>query len=104
MSRSTDSGQNWRQINNDLGALYESALTISTNSHIFVEADFVGGSSVVNRFTDYGDSWVQINHDVIQTDVRASTNSFSGRIFAGTYFGAGVFQLHGHIFAATPIS
>jgi len=40
--RSTDSGQNWRQINNGLLALYESALAINTNGYIFVEADFVG--------------------------------------------------------------
>jgi hypothetical protein len=42
MFRSTDSGQNWRQINNGLLAIYESALAINTNGYIFVEADFVG--------------------------------------------------------------
>ena len=37
MFRSTDSGQNWQQINNGLLALYESALAINTNGYIFVE-------------------------------------------------------------------
>ena len=56
MFRSTDSGQNWQQINNGLLALYESALLI-TNGYIFVGADFVGGAGGVYRSSDYGDSW-----------------------------------------------
>jgi hypothetical protein len=48
MFRSTDSGQNWQQINNGLLALYESVPLI-TNGYIFVGADFVGG---VFRSTD----------------------------------------------------
>lgn len=43
MFRSTDRGQHWRQINNGLLALYESALVINAND-IFVGADFVGGA------------------------------------------------------------
>src|SRR4029077_17236183 len=81
MFRSTDSGQNWQQINNGLLALYESALAINTNGYIFV------GAGGVYRSTDYGDSWVEINHDMIQTDVRALVTNPSGHIFAGTYFG-----------------
>jgi photosystem II stability/assembly factor-like uncharacterized protein len=91
MFRSTDSGQNWQQINNGLRAVYESALLI-TNGYIFVGADFVGGAGGVYRSTDYGDSWVEINHDMIQTDVRALATNPSGHIFAGTYFGGGVFR------------
>ena len=53
MFRSTDSGQNWQQINNGLLALYESALAINTNGYIFV------GAGGVYRSTDYGDSWVE---------------------------------------------
>src|SRR4029077_14376478 len=91
MFRSTDSGQNWQQINNGLLALYESALLI-TNGYIFVGADFVVGAGCVYRSTDYGDSWVEINHDMIQTNVRALATDPSGHIFAGTYFGGGVFR------------
>lgn len=91
MFRSTDSGQNWQQINNGLLALYESALLIA-NGYIFVGADFVGGAGGVYRSTDYGDSWVEINHDMIQTDVRALATNPSDHIFAGTYFGGGVFR------------
>ena len=36
MFRSTDSGQNWQQINNGLLAIYESALAINTNGFNFV--------------------------------------------------------------------
>lgn len=43
MFRSTDSGQNWQQINNGLLVLYGSALVIS-GSNILVGADFVGGA------------------------------------------------------------
>jgi hypothetical protein len=44
MFRSTDSAQNWQQINSGLLALYESALAIK-NGYIFVGAGFVGGGS-----------------------------------------------------------
>ena len=82
--RSTDSGQNWQQINNGLLAFYESAVLI-TNGYIFVGADFVGGAGGVYRSSDYGDSWVEINHDMIQTDVRALATNPRGHIFAAAF-------------------
>ena len=54
-------------------------------------ADFVGDAGGVYRSSDSGESWIEVNHDVIQTDVRALAINSNGHIFAGTYFGGGVF-------------
>ena len=91
MFRSIDGGQNWQQINNGLGALYESALAFN-NGYIFVGADFVGGAGGVYRSSDSGESWIEVNHDVIQTDVRALAINSNGHIFAGTVFLAAAFS------------
>ena len=51
-----------------------------------------------------GQSWVEINHDVIQTDVRALAINSSGHIFAGTYFGGGVFRSTDNGDSWTPVN
>ena len=83
MFRSSDSGGSWQKINNGLSALYESALAINANNHIFVGADFVGGAGGVYRSTDDGDNWVEINQGVITTDVRALGDQFQRPHFCG---------------------
>jgi hypothetical protein len=57
-----------------------------------------------SRSADYGDSWVEINHDMIQTDVPALATNPSGHIFAGTYFGGGVFRSTDNGNSWTPVN
>jgi hypothetical protein len=71
--RSTDVGQNWEEVNNDLVA----------HCDTYLRGAF--------RLTDNAESRIEINHDVIQADVRALAINSSGHIFCRTYFGGGVF-------------
>jgi photosystem II stability/assembly factor-like uncharacterized protein len=80
--RSTDNGENWSSINDELKYWFIDCLAINSSDHIFIGTDFSG----IFRSTDHGQSWEQLNSTVADNDyVFALVINSNGHIFAGAW-------------------
>ncbi|MHB9011445.1 MAG: hypothetical protein ACYC49_04380 [Ignavibacteriaceae bacterium] len=85
VSRSTDNGDNWQQINTGLVTSgYVSSLAINISGHIF--AGISGGVGGIFYSTDNGNNWFQTGF-ANNIEVRSLAINTNGYIFAGTFSG-----------------
>jgi len=87
--RSSNNGDSWTEVTNDLTTTDVKALAINASGDIFAGTWAAGGG--VFRSSDNGDSWTKVVNGLTYKTVVALAIDTSGDIFAGTW-AAGVFR------------
>jgi|DewCreStandDraft_4_1066084.scaffolds.fasta_scaffold00288_17 photosystem II stability/assembly factor-like uncharacterized protein len=87
VQKSTDFGNSWGDITNNLGNLNITTIEFAPNGNIFVGT--LGGG--VYRSINGGTDWVEVNTGLHNRYVKAMTITSDGKIFVGTR-GGGVFR------------
>ena len=98
--RSTDNGENWTRMDNDLTMCEVESFALNSSGHIFAGTSFGiyrstdngAGSYGVWRSTDNGDSWTEISNGLPEyNSVLSLAVNSNGFIYAGTA-GDGIYR------------
>lgn len=90
--RSTDTGNSWNYINNNLPLVYTLTIAVNSDDHIFVGKGLGGGvGGGVYRSTDGGNSWADFSTGLIDSSIQTINVSAGGDLLLGTSEG-GVYR------------
>ena len=81
INRSTDYGQTWQTINNGLGYLNVTALTVNSEGHLFV-GTVDNQNGIIFRSTDQGENWARVDSFPTGLSIKGMASGPNGEIVA----------------------